>query len=786
MERLLDELVEGAWDWDLQRRVVRHNATWCEMLGVGPELREHRIEDYWRFVHHDDAARVRDGVDAALRGNGRLRHEYRMVRSDGAVLWVVDRGAVIERASNGRPLRMVGSLLDVTAERRRLDDQRQAAQRLRLALDAGELGLWDWSVGSGQLVVDERWRTMLGLPRDHPVTSIDEWASRVHPEDAPKLGEIVKHVIEPSDGTDFSVEVRARHADGHWVWVLDQGMVAQRDADGRPLRVIGTHQDISERKATARLLEQQRAQLQTVIDTAMDAIVTVDASLRVVMFNHAAERMFRVRAADVIGDSFDRFMPTGMRGGAHERRMEAFIASGRRTRVIASHDGDSVAVRADGSTFPVEASVSRSGQGAELLVTAIIRDVTEVARARDAILQKERAEQASAAKSEFLSRVSHELRTPLNAILGFADLMQDAEAAALQHHLGHLRRAGHRLLDLVNDLLDLGRIEAGRTDLKIVPTDVFRTVAQVSQLVGAEAQRRRVSLIVDAVDDQRAVLADARALDQVLLNLMSNAVKFSPEGGTVRLCVEHGLDDLTRISVLDEGPGIPASRFGDLFKPYSRLETGSAAKVPGTGLGLAIAHGLARQMGGDLIPGVAPGGGTCMCLCLAAVASAPSAALSNGPGTPTGQPTANRETATAPQRRLTAGRALVVEDDPTSAVLLQHVFEAAGGWSVDVAHTVPEALDRLGADPFDLVLADLNVAGEDGMRVIEAANSLPRRASMCVVAVTADAMPGQAARVRASGADGYWSKPIDVVGVRSFLQSDPDLWRSRLGSGSLA
>jgi PAS domain S-box-containing protein len=779
IERLLDELVEGTWEWDISRRSVRHNTTWCRMLGVGPEFREHPLAAHWRFIHPDDAEGVRAAFAAALRGEGRLRHEYRMVRADGTLLWVVDRGAVTERGPDGRALRMVGSLLDVTAERERLDEQQQAAQRLRLALKAGDFGLWDWDYASGGLVVDERWKLMLGIGADETVTTIDVWAARVHPDDLAKLEAVVRDVIEPPQGTDFAVEVRARHADGRWVWILDQGLVAQRDAAGRPLRVIGTHKDVTRRKASARRAEQERQQLQTIVDTAMDAIVTVDASLKVVVFNRAAERMFGVPAADVLGGSFDRFMPPSMRGGEHDRRMVDFIGSQRRTRVISSLGGGSMAVRADGTEFPVEASVSRSGQGDDTLLTAVIRDVTEVQRAREAMLEKERAEQASAAKSAFLSRVSHELRTPLNAILGFADLMRDAEPAVARRQLEHLRQAGRRLLNLVNDLLDLGRIEAGRHALDLQPLALGRALSQVAELVSAEILQRGLRLVVELDEEHCAVRADARALDQVLLNLLSNAVKFSPVGGTVRVRVDAHDAAMVRISVCDEGPGIPPEQFGELFKPYSRLDGGVAAKVPGTGLGLAISQGLARQMGGDLAPEVVPNGGTCMTL---SVPRASPPEHEEAPAAPASASTQSGALDLADEA-LKGGRALVVEDDPASAVLLEHLFVIAGGWTVQIASTVPAALACLAAGRFDLVLTDMNIEGEDGLQVVAAANRHPERATMRVVAVTADAMPAQLQRIRAAGADGCWPKPVEVDRVMRFLRARRSRWLDLLSAG---
>ena len=763
--RLLDAIGEGAWDWDVRSGVVRHSSALLRMFGIDEAAGAPSADVFWPRVHPDDREPLRQRLRHAL-ATGEMRlHEYRIVRPDGRQLWLEDRGAAIAHDATGAPLRFVGSVRDVSAERERRLALAESEQRLQLALRAGDMGLWDWDCASGRLVVGTRWKTMLGLAPDAPITHIADWAPHVHPDDLPLLEALVRDVIENPAGSDFSVEVRARHAQGHWIWILDQGVVAERAPDGRPLRVTGVHHDITERKRTERALQAQQEQWRTVIDSALDAIVTVDAAQRVVVFNRAAERMFGVAASEVIGGSFDRFLPSAMRSD-HGRRLQRFAVHGHQRR-LASEGTATMALRADGSSFPIEASISRSGEGEGVLLTAVIRDITEVHRAREAVLEKERAEQANAAKSAFLSKVSHELRTPLNAILGFADLMRSADPSDARRHAELIGQAGRRLLALVNDLLDLSRIEGGALEFDLQPLSVPRALRHAAAVLQPEALRRGLQLVVVPPPFGTVVHADPRALDQVLLNLGSNALKFSPAGGIVRLAASGGADGMVSIDVEDNGPGIPADRLGELFKPYSRLGVADR-QVPGTGLGLVISLQLARGMGGDIAVHSGPGRGTRMELRLPAAPS--EAAPDESAPVPIDEP--------LPAELPVAGlrRALIVEDDPASALLMEQVCRLGGGWEVQLAGTLPAALEAVAQASFDLVLTDIDVDGADGVDLILALRDDRPAPRPTVIAVSADALGPQAERALAAGADGYWVKPVEPRRVIEFLRADPARW----------
>jgi PAS domain S-box-containing protein len=551
----------------------------------------------------------------------------------------------------------------------------------------------------------------------------------------------------------------------------------------------------------AAAMQARQSQLAAVVESAMDAIVSVDATHRVVVFNHAAAHMFGVPAEQALGQPLDRFLPQASRA-AHAGHMADFAAAQGPARPMGRVRSLS-GVRADGTEFPIEATIAVSGDGPDRLLTAVVRDASSRHHAELALREKQRAEEANRAKSEFLSRVSHELRTPLNAILGFARLMEsDAE-----HPLPHAQRqraemirlSGARLLDLVNDLLDLTKIEQGFYVLRKVPVHLGRALAQATELMRPEAQRRGLTIDAAEVDPDLHGLADARALDQVLLNLLSNAVKYNRDGGRIRLATRRQGRDVV-IEVEDTGPGIAPDRIGLLFQPFNRLGAEGGA-VAGTGLGLAISRQLARLMGGDLRAASRMGQGTRMTLTLRATRrTAPAPAPDSGmlqadwidslgghalyieddPVNAVLMEQIFRRTAPAPapdSGMLQAdwidslgGHALYIEDDPVNAVLMEQIFRRTAGWSIDIVDTAQGGLELAAQRRYDLVLTDMNLPDLSGLEVISRLRAQSSTARHRIVAVSADALPHQIDAAFRAGANDYWTKPLDPSAVVRMLR----------------
>lgn len=355
-------------------------------------------------------------------------------------------------------------------------------------------------------------------------------------------------------------------------------------------------------QSSERRLSSSRGQLSAVINSAMDAIITVDLTGRVRSFNSAAERMFGLNAKEVLGRPIGRLLPVGI---------DQFSAARFET----------VGVRHDGDSFPVEAAVSEVASRQGLFYTAILRDISErlaqqtalrelnetlekkvADRTRELEVVAVRAQAADRLKSAFLATMSHELRTPLNSIIGFTGIVLQGLAGPLneeqQKQLGMVRGSARHLLDLINDVLDLSKIEAGELQVRSELFSIRESIERVMASVRPQVDKKGLQLTSDMAADVADMTSDRRRVEQIVLNLLSNAIKFT-DHGTIRLEASVS-DGYLCIRVHDTGIGIRADDLKGLFQPFNQIDTGLTREHDGTGLGLAICRRLAGLMGGHI------------------------------------------------------------------------------------------------------------------------------------------------------------------------------------------
>ncbi|HEX8319934.1 MAG TPA: PAS domain S-box protein [Longimicrobium sp.] len=407
-----------------------------------------------------------------------------------------------------------------------------------------------------------------------------------------------------------------------WASVL---ISAIRAPDGSLSGFTKVTRDLTERRRAEEELRDREARLASIVGSAMDAIITTDDERRIVLFNRAAEQMFGVAAEEALGTSIDRFVPAG--------QMAEVVESGGTARGMHGSRGAFPALRADGTQFPVEATLSTSEVGVQRLFTVVLRDVTKRMRADE---ERERLliemEASSRAKSEFLATMSHELRTPINAIVGYADLMELGIGGDLSPaHADYLRRvrtSSQHLRGLIDDVLDMARVEAGRLEVRAGEEPLVPTVRQAAELVAPQSAMRNVTLSEADVHPIR-YRGDPDRVRQVLVNLLGNAVKFTPAGGSIsvrsRVCARKppgtglGEGPWVGVEVRDTGIGIPADEIERIFEPFTQVDQAYTREQGGTGLGLAISRRLARRMKGDLTARSEPGQGSCFTLWLPAI-----------------------------------------------------------------------------------------------------------------------------------------------------------------------
>ncbi len=379
-------------------------------------------------------------------------------------------------------------------------------------------------------------------------------------------------------------------------------------------------------------------------------------------------------------------------------------------------------------------------------------DVTERKKAEDV------ASRANQARSEFLSRMSHELRTPLNAILGFAELLGMNSLNSKQREaVGHILKAGRHLLELINEVLDITRIDAGRLVISLEPVPIDEVIQETLDLIAPMATGGEVWLYAEPLrTSARYVSADRQRLKQVLLNLLSNAVKYNRRGGMVTLASEEILEGRLRVKVSDTGPGISPEKMERLFTPFDRLGAEQTA-VEGTGLGLAFSKRLIESMGGSLGVESKAGQGSTFWVELA-IAECP-----NGPAKPMLSDSWNSAGTE------TARLVLYIEDQLSNMRLIQHLL---AGWQE--VRIVPAMQGQMGLDLArehhpDLILLDLHLPDLPGDEVLRRLRKSPETAHIPVVVISADAIPSQIERLLAAGASAYFTKPLEIQKFLDFL-----------------
>ena len=482
------------------------------------------------------------------------------------------------------------------------------------------------------------------------------------------------------------------------------------------------------------------------LDLAYDAVFTLDFDTREIQYwNKAATDLYGFSAAEAAGRD-----PKDLLQSQYPVPLESITAA------LTEYDhweGELLQRTRDGRLIPIGArwALLRDAAGKPLSILQINRDITAEKTAADDLRRaRDAAEQASNAKSEYLSRMSHELRTPLAAMLGFSDLLEMREPRDDQvQAIEAIQRAGSHLLSLVNDVLDIARIESGRESLLMQPVDVRTAIDECAGLVAAAAGERHVRLeVVAPAAGSLFVAADSQRLNQVLLNLLTNAIKYGPEGGRVEVTVERGERDVA-ISVCDEGPGLTDEEQDLLFQPFERLGA-ERSHVQGTGLGLALCRQLTTAMGGTIAVHSVKGEGATFTIRLQAA---------DGSGAAAPVRASSRSVLSDPVAERTV---LYVEDNLATVALVESIFALRPNVRLITAMQGSLAVKLAHEQQPDLIILDLHLPDINGEEVIHRLRDDPRTAEIPVVMYSADATERQVDRVLAAGAKAYLTKPARV------------------------
>jgi PAS domain S-box-containing protein len=719
------------------------------MLGYAPE--ELVGKSAFEFIHPDDAPLVGAEIERVFATPGITGHvEYRFQHADGSWRYLEAFGQTLSPDSADEGL--VANTRDVTERRLAEEALRKSEERYRALIENAHdmIVILDPQTGRTRYQSPSMERILGYSPADLAHRSLFEL---VHPDDlAAGLAAITAAVAEP--GTTRSAEYRFLHRDGSWRWLETFGRTLMPDTAAQGL-VFNTR-DITDRREAEDALRRSEGHFRRLIDNAQDNIVIVDQTGIMTYQSPSSIRMTGYRPEELVGKSAFAFIHPDDAEPTAQELNRAFANPGYTGHAeyrFLHKDGTWHWHEAFGQTLSPD-------HGDDGLV-ANVRDTTERRLAEEALRRATaEAEGANRAKSEFLSRMSHELRTPMNSILGFAQLLERAPLAESQQRgVQHILTAGRHLLRLINEVLDIARIESGRQQLSLEPVRLDAVLQEALVLARPLAAQRGLALDgVEMPDAEVFVRADRQRLVQVLLNLLSNAVKYNRPGGEVRLGWEmisagEGGDPRVRLRVQDTGVGIAPEKLDQLFVPFARLGA-EFSEVEGTGLGLALSRRLVEAMGGEMVLEHSGDEGSSFAVDLRLSRDPVEglAALRSGPSAPRDLPAPTTSPVTL----------LYVEDNLANLSLVETILAARPGWK-----TIPALQGSLGAELAcehvpDLVLLDLHLPDVQGDEVLRRLRADKRTARIPVVMISADATPRTIERLRAQGADAYLTKPLDV------------------------
>lgn len=744
-DRRLQQVVNGGeiavWDWDVEHGFSVINDRWGAMLGLGAAV---SLDDLVDLIHPEDRMAVAAAQrEIFLEGSEDFSLRCRMRHVDDGWVWLLTRGHVALRWADGSPRRISGISLDVST-------QAEAEQRLGQVIDGAQVGTWEHDMRTGITLVSDRWAEILGYRAvELNPMALGRWLGMLHPDDARDL---IEHERESFEAGQWQVEheVRLRHRQGHWVWVLTRAQVVEWDAAGHPVKTSGINLDITPAKALESALARERDTLARVMEASVSGIVVVDERGGVVFTNAAAEVVLGRRVApgtsllEILG-SADIFDVDG-----NPVRAEDLPVS----RALAGQPGMQ-AMRHDihwpsGERRVLAVTSARlSEPGTDVAVVCTFTDITDEMqneiRLRAAMTA---AETANRAKSDFLAAMSHEIRTPLNGVLGMATVLSGrltdtSEQAMVQV----IRDSGEHLLGVINDILDLAKIEAGRLVLDQRPIRLPDLLTRVAALHRVAANEKGITLVTQSIGGKAEELreGDEMRLIQILHNLIGNAIKFT-DAGSVSIEIDSTARDTVAIRVRDTGIGMSQAEIARAFDEFAQGMGGSRRSHVGTGLGLPIVRRLARLMGGDVALTSVEGQGVTARVWL------------NIPVLETGA-AHDGDSATL---RLPAMKVLAAEDNATNRIILQSMLQSLGVETI-IVEDGPDALDRFKTGTFDAVLLDIAMPGMDGIETLAALHDLAREMGKDMppaVAVTANVMTHQVDDYLGQGFTAVVAKPI--------------------------
>lgn len=865
-EKILDKVLAGYWDADLVNNTQYISPGFKRMFGYQDHELPNSPETWKQLVFPEDLPIAFTAYQKHVESRGEIPYqvELRYRHKNGSTVWIICIGQVIKWDDAGNPVRLLGCHVDIT-DRKRAELALQESQYfIRQVADASPNILYLYDLQEDcNVYVNQAISTILGYASaEIQAMGSDLFKNLMHPDDFSRLPGYYARIYAAQDGEILEFEYRLRHANGQWRWLHSRDTIFCRDANGQARQTLGAAQDITEQKQAEIRLQQQayREHLSNAIFRRIRASLNLQEILNTtVAEEHQVLQTDRVLVyrllpdgqGEVIAESVSSDWPVMLgrifSAEVFPKEIHDQYVQG---RIFALAD------RETGGMSPCLVDFLRKIQVTAKLVAPIVQDGTlwglliahQCGHSRQwqtweiellqhlsdqltiAIQQSQLYAQlqenhqklthvnaelmrATRLKDEFLANMSHELRTPLNAVLGMSESLLDRVLGPLtdaqEKSLAAIERSGQHLLALINDILELSKIEAGKLDLDISTVSVTQLCQSSLTFVRSQAFKKQIQLNAALANDLGEIALDDRRIRQVLINLLTNAIKFTPANGRVTLEAHRepatinlaervpvtrpfappefhsdwGDNVLAKgyylyLSVMDTGIGITHADQAKLFQPFVQIDSSLNRHHEGTGLGLALVKRIVDLHGGEVILWSEPGQGSCFTVCLpymCEVQNKPNSvfppssfnSVSRSPASTTQGEQAFPE-AFAP-RHADSPLILLAEDNELNVMTISN-YLTVKGYRLLIANNGAEAIALTKAHHPELILMDIQMPGVDGLQAIRSIRQDPQFIDVPIIALTALAMEGDRERCLAAGANDYLSKPVKLKQLTETIQ----------------
>ncbi|MBL4809496.1 MAG: PAS domain S-box protein [Phycisphaerales bacterium] len=789
LNTILDALPSIVLYKDEKDTILRLNKAASETIGLDPKhIIQHKSSEF--FTGTDRISSYADDLEILVSGIPEMGVVDTYMNSAGQHRTMrIDKIPMID--IGGYYSRLVTIATDIT-------EVVEIEQRSSLTIEATNAGIWDWDISKYTMIVNEQYLKMLGDESTQSPISTSYYHDRLHPDDRDRiLNQIQNSQFSPED--PYHAEFRLRHNDGSYRWIQSIGKITKVKANGTIKRMIGQHLDIDSSKRlelairSALELSAKDSEKETLEDLSRALGSATRASMVCItrLFEKDGQQWARLVAGTNNGEPIETFeyklaetpcertlqlgychFPDHIalefpdNKTSHQQNMRGYIGTS-----LSNNKGEVIGLMAimdpEPLNPPFNPRTALNLFGARALVELEHSDIEDELR-KAAVL----AEELSQSKSDFLANMSHEIRTPMTAILGFADILEEDGDTKLTpdrrlEAIKTIQNNGHHLLTIINDILDISKIEAGKIELELLKTEPLQILQQVASLMKERAQGKGLELNIQLDTHIPCfITTDPTRLRQILLNLIGNAIKFTDTGAiTVHCSLTDDQPPLISFEIEDTGIGMTPEQYSNIFEAFTQADSSTSRKYGGTGLGLNISASLARMLGGTIRVNSQVGKGSQFLVTIDPGDISETKLVGNNEYKESAHTAAPEKSHTPTTRPLKNRRILLVEDGPDNQKLISFHLRKAGA-DVDFAENGQVAVDLLSAPDspnYDLVLMDMQMPVLDGYRATTALRK--NGYTTPIIALTAHAMEGDRKKCLNAGCTAYQTKPINKIAL---------------------